>query len=291
MRPKVESPEFGAYVQLISVVPDAPASVPQKKFPVVSVFTVHAVALSAATRIPPPVKYKPEEAMATPPWKVEVAREETVRLFTTFKSVAVAFVSVTVPKEDEALVKYGALTSPDGRTAKSEVVALPLVFVEEAMAKMGSELLTPVRWIENVANGVVVPMVKEVLKRFWSVEEAVAMMPAAKLIKVEVASQVDSVVNGKAKSDEEETLLLKALQSPAVKSPRTVAEEDGSWKVKVPATFVIPQSPEIAVELVASVSAPTCTVPNVCASERTPAFVNWPFAYESPVPAVVVAAA
>jgi len=49
--------------------------------------------------------YKPEEAILTPPWKVEVANPETVRLFVTFMSVAVARVRSTVPKVDEALLK------------------------------------------------------------------------------------------------------------------------------------------------------------------------------------------
>ena len=70
-------------------------------------------------------------------------------------------------------------------------------------------------------------------------------------------------------SDVEETLLLKVVQSPAVKSPRTLAEADGSWKVKAPATLVIPQSLLMAVEEVAKVMAPVCAVPYVWAMEET----------------------
>ena len=70
-------------------------------------------------------------------------------------------------------------------------------------------------------------------------------------------------------SDVEETLLLKVVQSPAVKSPRTLAEADGRLKVKAPATFVIPQSLLMAVEEVAKVMAPVCAVPYVCAMEET----------------------
>jgi len=93
---------------------------------------------------------------------------------------------------------FGMVTRPEGATAKSEVVAEPFAFVEEETLKIGMPE-TPTRRMPAVANGVVVPMVKEVAKRFCSVEEAVLMSPPLKLIKVEVAIQVLSVVKGYAK--------------------------------------------------------------------------------------------
>src|SRR3989338_7605663 len=90
---------------------------------------------------------------------------------------------------------------------------------------------------------------------------------SAKMVEVETILLLVVEVNGKAKSEDEETLLLKVVQSPAVKSPRTLAEADGSWKVKAPATLVIPQSLLMAVEEVAKVMAPVCAVPYVWAME------------------------
>src|SRR3989344_7615378 len=106
------------------------------------------------------------------------------------------------------------------------------------------------------------------------VDDAFAIKPWVKAITVEVETMVLSAVevNGHAKS----ALLLNVVQSAAVKSPRTVAEELGSWKVNVPPTFVIPQSFEMASEEVASVSAPVCAAPKVWAKERTPVLVTLP---------------
>jgi hypothetical protein len=227
---------------------------------------------------------------------VEVPKPETVRLFVTLKSVEVARVMRVVPSEVEAEVKVGALTTPSAVTVKRLVVAEPDAVVDEAIAKSGSALFTTVRWIETVANGVVVPTVRTVAKRFCKVEDAVDMMPPLKLIKVEVASQVFSVVNGKDAvradaSEVDETLLLTVVQSAAVKSPRTVPEEDGMLNVKVPPAFVMPQSLLIAVEEVAKVSAPVCAEPKDCAKERTPVLVTLPFRYVRPLEKVVVAAA
>jgi hypothetical protein len=231
-----------------------------------------------------------------PPWKVEVPKPETVRLFVTLKSVEVARVMRVTPKVVEAEVKVGAETTPLAVTVKRLVVAEPEAFVDEAIAKSGSALFTTVRWIERSANGVVVPTVRTVAKRFWRVDDAVAMMPPLKLIKVEVASQVFSVVNGKDAvradaSEVDETLLLNVVQSADVRSPRTVPEDEGMLNVKVPPAFVIPQSLLIAVDDVAKVSAPVCAEPKDCAKERTPVLVTLPFKYVRPEEKVVVAAA
>ena len=94
---------------------------------------------------------------------------------------------------------------------------------------------------------------------------------SARMVEVETILLFVVDVNGQAKSDEEETLLLNVVQSPAVRSPRTLAEEDGMFQVKVPAPLsVMPQSFEIAVEEVAKMMAPVCAEPKVCRAEVTP---------------------
>ena len=159
-------------------------------------------------------------------------------------------------------------------------------------------MFTAVLWMATVANGVVVPTVIAVAKRFWSVEEAIAMTPARRSRMVDVDTILFEAVevNGKEAviaeaSEVEETLLLNVVQSPAVRSPRTVPDDDGMLKVKVPPAFVIPQSFEIAVDEVAKVRAPVCAVPKDCARERTPVLVTLPFRYVRPEEKVVVAAA
>jgi hypothetical protein len=161
-------------------------------------------------------------------------------------------------------------TLPLARMVNRLVVALPAALVDDAMEKIGLPE-TAVRWIPRSAKEVVVPNVMRLPKRFAIVEEAEAMRPPVKEIVVDVETMLllNVEVKGQAKSEEDETLLLKVVQSPAVKSPRVFVVADGMLKVKAPATFVIPQSFEIAVEEVAKVMAPDCAVPKVWAMEET----------------------
>jgi hypothetical protein len=97
------------------------------------------------------------------------------------------------------------------------------------------------------------------------VEEAKAYIPWVNPIKVLVALAVapPKVVGVKGKieaREEEETLLLKVVQSVEVRRPRVEGPEDGRLKVSVPAEAVMPQSPLIAVEVVAKVMAVSVVV-------------------------------
>ena len=59
---ETRTPELLNHVQLISVEPEAPASIPHVKTPLVSVFIVQPGVLSEATRTPPFVTYSPPPA-------------------------------------------------------------------------------------------------------------------------------------------------------------------------------------------------------------------------------------
>jgi hypothetical protein len=58
-----------------------------------------------------------------------------------------------------------------------------------------------------------------VVKSWWRVEEALLITPPASWSKVEVEFQLVAGVYGKAKSDEEETLLLKVVKSDEERKP------------------------------------------------------------------------
>jgi hypothetical protein len=82
---------------------------------------------------------------------------------------------------------------------------------------------------------------------------------------------------------------LKVVQSVDVRRPRVLGPEDGRLKVRVPAEAVMPQSPLIAVEVVAKVMAvsvvvaqpePRAVMPaalpqSLPVAETTPAFETW----------------
>jgi hypothetical protein len=66
------------------------------------------------------------------------------------------------------------------------------------------------------------------------------------------------------------SLLLKVVQSVAVRRPRTAVVAEGRLKVKVPEEFVMPQSLLMAVVEVARVMAPVTAAPAECAREVRP---------------------
>ena len=174
-----------------------------------------------------------KEAARVVVWRSWMVEEAVVVML-----VPVAFVNPSCP----------AVTTPFAPTRKTELVANVALVVAMSMrlpiAGDGA--------MYSEANGtLVVPT-----ERPW-----------VKAKMVEVATMVLLVVevNGHAN----EALLLNVLQSAAVRSPRTVWEADGRLKVKAPATFVMPQSLEMAVEEVAKVMAPVCAVPYVWAMEET----------------------
>jgi hypothetical protein len=97
-------------------------------------------------------------------------------------------------------------------------------------------------------------------------------------------------VKGKIEArEEEETLLLKVVQSVDVRRPRVLGPEDGRLKVRVPAEAVMPQSPLMAVVVVAkvmavsvvlaqpepSVAIPTALPQSLPVAETTPWLETW----------------
>ena len=171
--------------------------------------------------------------------------------------------------------EFGIVTRPLAAMRKSEVVALPFALVEEAMSTMGVLLSTQVRCIPAVAHGEVVPRVNRVAKRLWSVDDAVAITPWVKLIRVEVASQVVSVVKGKAKSDEDDTLLLNTVQSAEARQPKM--EPEAVSQAMSSLVKVRPAPPVRLVSVEISIAVPRSAV-------------TLPFTYVRPVENVVVAA-
>ena len=242
-------------------------------------------------------------------WPVPPFATDRVPVTPVVRGSPVAFVRTKadgVPREGVTSVgEVARTTSPVPVHVKSEEVAIadgtaeaPVMLPKTELAAMEARprfTFAPPTWYPRVPEETESPFPTAIVDvaTFANVfaPEKYGMFPTTAAVDVESPLKPtvapERVIGHEA--DIVACLLLNIVQSVPERSPRTAAVAVGRLNVNVPLLFVMPQSLLIAVVEVASVSAPVCAVPYVCARERTPVFVTLPAEYERPEEKVVVA--
>ena len=176
---ETRTPELLNHVQLISVEPDAPESIPQVKTPLTSVLSVQPGVLSEATRTPPLVMYSPPPASWTPAVKVEVAVEFEVKEVETTRFVEVALVLVLL-----VAVRFVIVPVVPEKLVATRFVVERLVEVALVLVLLVEVIPVIVAKVEKRLVMVPVVEVRRVAKRLVEVALVVVALVAMKRLNI-----------------------------------------------------------------------------------------------------------